>query len=270
MNHDSAAAAPGKRRSASGRVKAESRELFRRLAALDPGTHEYCDVRNALVELNLPLVNFVVSRYRSSAIPHDDLEQVGTIGLIKAVDGFDPERAVEFTTYAVPKIRGEIQHNFRESRWATHVPRRLQDLRLKLARAMAELTQSCGRYPTDAKLADHLGMDESEIREGVLASLAYTTTSLDTQFDEHGDVGPALLKRIGAPDRDLEKADDILALGPMLRQLDDRDREILALRFSACMTQAEIGAELGLSQVHVSRILLRTLARLREDMLVDA
>ncbi|MBY8876091.1 SigB/SigF/SigG family RNA polymerase sigma factor [Actinacidiphila acidipaludis] len=270
MNEDSTAAVDRTRRTAPGKLRAESRKLFRRLAALRPGTREHADARDALVELNLPLVHFVAGQYRSSPTPQDDLEQVGTIGLIKAVDGFDPDRGLEFTTYAVPKIRGEIQHYFRECGWAMHVPRRLQELRLKLGKATDELTQTCGRQPTTATLADHLGLDESEVREGVLAGLAYNTTSLDTQFDDQGDAAPALLKTIGAPDSALEKADNLMALKPMLERLDDRDRTILGLRFCSGMTQVEIGAEMGLSQVHVSRILIRTLARLRKDMLVDA
>ena len=161
--------------------RALSRTLFLRLAALEEGTHEYAYVRNTLVELNLTLVRFAAARFRTRSEPMEDIVQVGTIGLIKAIDRFDPEREVEFPTFAMPTVLGEIKRFFRDTSWAVHVPRRLQELRLLLARTTDELAQQLDRAPTAAELAERLGLPEDEVREGMVASNAYSVSSLDAQ-----------------------------------------------------------------------------------------
>jgi RNA polymerase sigma-B factor len=272
MNRHCAVTTDDRYRVSSSEARARSKLLFQCLVTLERGTPEHRRVRNALVELNLALVHFAAARFRTRSAPSDDVLQVGTIGLIKAVDRFDPDRAVEFPTFAVPTVLGEIRRFFRDTSWAVHVPRSLQELRLDLAKADDELTQLCGRAPTTAELAAHLAMDERRIREGLMAGNAYVVNSLDSQGsdeDEPG-LGFGLLERTGDVDPALEEVENIVALVPLVRQLAARDRAVLALRFSDDMTQAQIGAELGISQMHVSRILNRTIARLRQGMLQDA
>ncbi|MFC1431979.1 SigB/SigF/SigG family RNA polymerase sigma factor [Streptacidiphilus sp. N1-3] len=251
-------------------ARALSRPLFRRLAALEPGTHEHQYVRNTLVELNLALVKFSAARFRGRSEPMEDIVQVGTIGLIKAIDRFDPEREFEFPTFAMPTVLGEIRRFFRDTSWTVHVPRRLQELRLRLAKAGDDLSQQLGRAASEAELAAHLGLTEAEVREGMLAANAYTVGSLDlftTQDD--ADDGRAPLERSGAVDPALAAVDDLASLKPLMAALSERERSIIGLRFGADLTQSEIGARLGISQMHVSRLLSRALARLREQLLAD-
>ncbi|RMI45622.1 RNA polymerase sigma factor SigF [Streptomyces triticirhizae] len=245
-----------------------SRSLFGRLRDLEEGTHEYAYVRNTLVELNLALVKFAAARFRSRSEPMEDIIQVGTIGLIKAIDRFDADRGVEFPTFAMPTIVGEIKRFFRDTSWSVRVPRRLQELRLDLAKAGDELAQKLDRSPTVAELAERLGLSEDEIVEGMAASNAYTASSLDAQPEED-DAEGALADRIGYEDHGLEGIEYIESLKPLIAQLTPRDRKILSLRFVANMTQSEIGEELGISQMHVSRLLSRTLGKLRRGLMVE-
>ncbi|MDT0270427.1 RNA polymerase sigma factor SigF [Streptomyces sp. DSM 44915] len=245
-----------------------SRSLFLRLGDLEEGTHEYAYVRNTLVELNLALVKFAAARFRSRSEPMEDIIQVGTIGLIKAIDRFEPDRGVEFPTFAMPTIVGEIKRFFRDTSWSVRVPRRLQELRLDLAKAGDELAQRLDRSPTVAELAERLGISEEEVVEGMAASNAYTASSLDAQPEED-DAEGALADRIGYEDHGLEGIEYIESLKPLIAELAPRDRRILSLRFVANMTQSEIGEELGISQMHVSRLLSRTLSRLRRGLMVE-
>ncbi|MCW2869824.1 RNA polymerase sigma factor SigF [Actinacidiphila oryziradicis] len=249
-------------------ARALSKTLFARLEALEEGTYEYSYVRNTLVELNLALVKFAASRFRSRSEPMEDIVQVGTIGLIKAIDRFELSRGVEFPTFAMPTIVGEIKRFFRDTSWSVRVPRRLQELRLDLAKAGDELAQKLDRAPTVAELAEKLQLSDAEVIEGMSASNAYTASSLDAQADEDDSEG-ALTDRIGYEDHDLEGIENVESLKPLIAQLPERDRKILSLRFVANMTQSEIGEELGISQMHVSRLLTRTLSRLRRGLMVD-
>ncbi|WP_129842252.1 RNA polymerase sigma factor SigF [Streptomyces sp. RFCAC02] len=249
-------------------ARALSKSLFARLGELEEGTHAYAYVRNTLVELNLALVRFAASRFRSRSEPMEDIVQVGTIGLIKAIDRFDADRGVEFPTFAMPTIIGEIKRFFRDTSWSVRVPRRLQELRLDLAKAGDELAQQLDRSPTVAELAARLGVPEDEVVEGMAASNAYTASSLDAQPEED-DSESALADRLGYEDHDLEGIEYIESLKPMIAELAPRDRTILSLRFVANMTQSEIGEELGISQMHVSRLLSRTLTRLRKGLLAE-
>ncbi|MGW1076923.1 RNA polymerase sigma factor SigF [Streptomyces sp. NPDC002537] len=251
-----------------GDARALSKTLFARLAELEEGTHEYAYVRNTLVELNLALVRFAASRFRTRSEPMEDIVQVGTIGLIKAIDRFELSRGVEFPTFAMPTIIGEIKRFFRDTSWSVRVPRRLQELRIDLTKARDELTQQLDRSPTVGELAERLGLSEEEVVEGMAASNAYTASSLDAQPDDDEAEG-TLAARIGYEDHGLEGIEYVESLRPLIAELRPRDRKILSLRFVANMTQSEIGEELGISQMHVSRLLSRTLVRLRRALLAD-
>jgi RNA polymerase sigma-B factor len=249
-------------------ARALSKTLFKRLESLEEGTHDYSYVRNTLVELNLALVKFAASRFRSRSEPMEDIIQVGTIGLIKAIDRFELSRGVEFPTFAMPTIIGEIKRFFRDTSWSVRVPRRLQELRLDLAKAGDELAQQLDRAPTVGELALRLGITNDEVVEGMAASNAYTASSLDAQPEEDDSEG-ALADRIGYEDHGLEGIEYVESLKPLIAELPSRDRQILSLRFVANMTQSEIGDELGISQMHVSRLLSRTLVRLRKGLTVE-
>jgi RNA polymerase sigma-B factor len=249
-------------------ARALSKTLFARLDCLEEGTHTHAYVRNTLVELNLALVKFAASRFRSRSEPMEDIIQVGTIGLIKAIDRFELSRGVEFPTFAMPTIVGEIKRFFRDTSWSVRVPRRLQELRLDLAKASDELTQQLDRSPTIGELADRLGITHDDVVEGMSASNAYTASSLDAQPQDDDSEG-ALSDRIGYEDHGLEGIEYIESLKPLIAGLTLRERTILSLRFVANLTQSEIGEELGISQMQVSRVLSRTLARLRKGLTLD-
>ncbi|WSM08987.1 RNA polymerase sigma factor SigF [Streptomyces sp. NBC_01716] len=244
-----------------------SRVFFVRLAELEEGTHEHSYVRNTLIELNLALVRYAATRFRNRSDQMEDIVQVGTIGLIKAIDRFELSREVEFATFAVPYIVGEIKRFFRDTSWAVHVPRRLQELRIDLAKATDELSQELDRAPTTAELAEHLDLEQTEVIEGVVASNGYTAGSIDLPADDGVESSSPLSDRLGAPDTQLEVAENVQALKPLIDELDDREKWILRMRFGAEMTQSEIGLELGVSQMHVSRLLSRITGRLREGLL---
>ncbi|WP_328296547.1 SigB/SigF/SigG family RNA polymerase sigma factor [Streptomyces sp. NBC_00435] len=254
-----------------------SRDFFRRMQLLEEGTREYQYTRNTLIEMNLSLVQFAARRFRTrvlgGGLDMDDIIQVGTIGLIKAIDRYDLEREVEFSTLALPYIIGEIKRHFRDTTWAVHVPRRLQELRTELAKAQDALTDVLGRAPTVKEVAGHLELSEEEVIDGLVAANGYTSGSLDTGGADNEAQAPTnrstrpLAERLGDVDPAMELFEECHTLAPLLEQLDDRDRCILRMRFGQEKTQAEIGAELGISQMQVSRILSRILARLRAGML---
>ncbi|MFD0398925.1 RNA polymerase sigma factor SigF [Kitasatospora sp. NPDC127121] len=249
---------------------ADARELnkvlLRRLRTLEEGTKEYSYVRATLVETNLSLVRFAVRRFNSHREPQEDLLQVGAVGLIKAIDRFDPDLGVEFTTFAIPTVLGEIRRHFRDTTWAVHVPRRLQELRILLAKAQERLSQDLDRAPTVAELAEHLALSPEEVVEGLTAANAHTAGSLDLGGSNDDDAPGPLGDRLGEDDRDLALVDDLVALKPLIADLPERQRLILSMRFCEDMTQSQIGARLGLSQMHVSRLLSRTLRHLRDGL----
>ena len=247
-------------------AKALSKLLFRRLEQLEEGTPQYAYVRNTLVELNMALVKYAAARFRTRSEPMADIVQVGTIGLIKAINRFEPGRGLEFPTFALPTITGEIKRFFRDTSWAVRVPRPLQELRLALARATDALQQELDRTPTTAELAVRLGLTEAEVEEGLRAGRAYTAGSLDAPAEDGAE---SRAERIGYEDAAIARVDDHESLRPLIAELSPRDRKILSLRFGAELTQSEIGAELGLSQMHVSRLLTRVLAGLRAGLLAE-
>ncbi|MFE5891567.1 RNA polymerase sigma factor SigF [Streptomyces sp. NPDC002285] len=244
-----------------------ARAMFIELRKLQDGSPEYANLRNQLVRMHLPLVEHLARRFRNRGEPLDDLTQVATIGLIKSVDRFDPERGVEFSTYATPTVVGEIKRHFRDKGWAVRVPRRLQELRLALTTATAELSQQHGRSPTVHELAEKLAISEEEVLEGLESANAYSTLSLDVPDTD--DESPAVADTLGAEDEALEGVEYRESLKPLLEDLPPREKRILLLRFFGNMTQSQIAQEVGISQMHVSRLLARTLAQLREKLLVE-
>ncbi|MGW7097847.1 SigB/SigF/SigG family RNA polymerase sigma factor [Streptomyces sp. NPDC054838] len=261
---------------------ADARQLSRlfllRLRSLEEGTREYQYARNTLIEMNVSLVHFAARRFRARSagggVDMEDILQVGTIGLIKAIDRFDPDREVEFATLALPFITGEIKRYFRDTTWAVHVPRRLQELRTELAKSREALTDLLGRAPTVKELAQDLELSEEEVVEGLVAANGYTSDSLDASAGSEEDSAAgrrtrSLADTLGEEDSAMELFEEFHTLAPLLAELDERDRRILRMRFGEERTQAEIGAELGISQMQVSRLLSRTLARLRTGMLAS-
>jgi len=248
--------------------RARAKLLFAEIADLPADSARRTAIRHQLVEMHLPLVEYLARRFRNRGEPLDDLVQVATIGLIKSVDRFDTERGVEFSTYATPTIVGEIKRHFRDKGWAIRVPRRLQELKLSLAKATSELSQKQGRSPTVAELAAHLQMTDEEVLEGLESANAYSTISLEAP-DGGDDDSPAVADTLGIEDESLEGVEYRESLKPLLEQLPLREKKILMLRFFGNMTQSQIAAELGISQMHVSRLLARTLAQLRTGLMVD-
>lgn len=251
----------------SERDREIEQSLLAELAQLPEGSERRRIVRDHLVTMNLPLVEHVARRFRDRGESHDDLVQVGTIGLIKSVDRFDTGRGVEFSTYATPTIVGEIKRHFRDRGWAIRVPRRLQELRMALNRATTDLTHELGRSPTVRELAERIGVSEDEILEGIESAQAYATTSLDGGDDDEG--GPSLTDSLGFEDEALDGIEYRESLRPLLAALPERERQIIILRFFHNMTQSQIADEVGVSQMHVSRLLTKSLATLRTGLLTD-
>jgi RNA polymerase sigma-B factor len=252
-----------------------SKLFFDRLQELEEGTHAYSYARNTLIEMNLALVHFAAGRYRNRpATDREEIIQVGTIGLIKAIDRFDLSRETEFTTFAIPYIVGEMKRFFRDTSWAVHVPRRLQELRVELSKAKEHLSVLLDRDPTVQELAAHMELTEEEVLEGLVAANGYTAGSLDTPYSD-ADGGGAdgegrtLADTFGECDPALELVEDFHSLAPLLEKLSERDRTLLRMRFGEEMTQAQIGEAMGYSQMHVSRLLSRTIAKLRAGLLAQ-
>jgi len=241
--------------------------LIEALAATDPSDPARPALRDRAIEAWLPLAQHLARRYAGRGEPADDLFQVAVVGLIKAVDRYDPERGVEFTGFAIPTVVGEIKRHFRDRTWSIRVPRRLQELHMAIGAARTELTHTLGRSPTVADVAAHLDISEDEVVEGLEGGRAYTAASLSTPVSEDGEV--SLGDTLGGVDAGFELTEHLVSLRPALDALDDRERKILSLRFYGNLSQAEIGEQLGISQMHVSRLLSRAVAKLRAHMLGD-
>ncbi len=238
-------------------TREDTAELFARLRATGDETY-----RARLAELHMPLVEYLARRFADRGEPLDDLVQVGSIGLLKAIDRFDTDREVAFSTYATPTIVGEIKRHFRDRGWSVRVPRRLQELSLRLGKATTRLSQELGRSPTVDELATALGVTPEEALEAYEAGLAYSTTSLDVRVND--EEGSTLGELMGGEDARLDTMEELASLAPAVAELDERERRILHLRFFKGLTQSQIAAEVGLSQMHVSRQLARTIRFLRE------
>lgn len=244
--------------------RAREHELLDELAGLDAADPRHVVVRDELVTMHLPLVRSLARRYRDRGEPFDDLVQVGTVGLLKAVDRFDITRNVEFSTFATPTILGEIKRHFRDRTWAMRVPRRLQEMQAQITSRTDELTRSLNRSPTVRELAESLGTTQEEVLEAMEARHAYATSSLDAPTGDGATTSVA--DSIGAEDPALEAVEYRETLRPLLEALPERERRIILLRFFHNKSQSQIAEELGISQMHVSRLLARTLAQLRQEM----
>ncbi|WP_245204767.1 SigB/SigF/SigG family RNA polymerase sigma factor [Kitasatospora sp. RG8] len=248
--------------------KTEARDLsdalFARLAGLERESAAYSYVRGTIIELNMPLVRFVASRFRNRSADRDDILQVGTIGLIKAVDGYDHRRGVEFATYAIPTITGEIKRFYRDASWPLRVPRSLQELYLRVARTSERMEQDLGRLPTAQELAEKLGLDVDDAASALAVGRAYRAGSLDAlREDREDETGSALLDRLGERDARLDLVECRESVRPLLKDLTPRERTILMLRFWGDCTQSEIAEQIGCSQMQVSRLLTATLGGIR-------
>lgn len=237
---------------------------FERLARLPEGP-ERDALRDGLVRAWLPMSERIAVRFRGRGEALEDLYQVAAVGLVKAVDHYDPERGVAFEAYAVPTVTGEIKRHFRDHLWALHVPRRVQDLRNRVRSASKELSATVpGRPPTVAEIAAHTQLSESEVRTGMEALECFSVLSLEAELPRTD--GYALSETVGGPDPGFDLIVDRTAVGPCLRALPERERTILYLRYFGGMTQSRIAAQLGISQMHVSRLLSTCCARIREEL----
>jgi RNA polymerase sigma-B factor len=242
-------------------------ELLDAMAATPTGHPDRAALRDRAIEAWLPLARHLAHRYSGRGEPTDDLIQTATVGLIKAVDKFDPHRGVDFAGYAIPTIIGEIKRHFRDRTWSIRVPRRLQELRLAITEANSTLTHTLGRSPTVTDIATHLQLTEEEILEGLEGARAYNTTSLSTPINTDGTT--ELADTLGTTDHQYELAETRVALAPALSTLDEREQKILTLRFYGNLTQSQIADHIGISQMHVSRLLTKALAKLRSQLAED-
>lgn len=240
--------------------KARTRELFRLYK--QEGDE---DARSELVMSHLNLVRFLASKFKNRGEPLDDLIQVGTIGLIKAIDRFDPDRGLEFTTYATPTVLGEIKRHFRDKGWSVRVPRRLQELSAKVNQATDELTKELQRSPSTEEVAAKLGVSVDEVLEAMESSSAYTSVPLEGGGSDE-DETPAIIDHYASVDEDLTSADDRMVIEDTIRDFSPREQEVIRMRFNDGLTQIEIAKRLGISQVQVSRLLRRTLKKLQEKV----
>ncbi|WP_370948924.1 SigB/SigF/SigG family RNA polymerase sigma factor [Amycolatopsis sp. cg5] len=236
--------------------------LLAELGALDPDDPRRDSIRHRLVTEFLPVAEHIAYRFTGRGEPREDLLQVARIGLINAVDRFQPDRGSDFLSFAVPTIMGEVRRHFRDTGWAVRVPRRLKELHLSLSQGSSALSQRLGRAPTPTELAEHLGLDVDEVREGLLAGNAYQTLSVDKPIFSDSET-MSLADTLGEDDLDLVNVENHEALQPLLRELPARERSILVMRFFGNLTQTQIAEKIGISQMHVSRLLSQTLDQLR-------
>jgi RNA polymerase sigma-B factor len=247
----------------------DTAEAFRKLATLPPG-RQRATLREEVVEAWLPMAERLAGRFRSRGESYEDLRQVAALGLVKAVDRYDPELGNAFESYAVPTVTGEIKRHFRDHMWTLHVPRRVQDLRNRVRFACQDLSQTVsGRRPTVAEIAEHARLSEEDVLTGLEALESYTALSLDAELPGSED-GYSLSDALGSPDPALDTVIDREAVKPRLQALPERERAILYMRFFSDMTQSRIADELGISQMHVSRLISRCCNRLRDQVMRDA
>lgn len=241
--------------------KERTRELFRRYK--EEGDEE---AREQLIVSHVNLVRYIAAKFKNRGEPLDDLIQVGTIGLIKAIDRFDPSRGLEFTTYATPTIMGEIKRHFRDKGWTIRVPRRLQELSAKVNSATDELTAQLQRSPSIEEVADYLGTTADEVLEAMESSSAYSSVPLEGQGNNEEDDAPSVIDRYASVDGDLEASDDRMVLEEVIGEFPEADQQAIRMRFIDGMTQVEIAKRLGISQVQVSRMLRRALRRIQDKI----
>ena len=241
------------------RSPAEDRELLRRYHL-----HGDRSAREELVQRHLPLVRALARRYAGRGESLDDIEQVGAIGLIKAIDRYELEREVALTTYATPNVVGEIKRHFRDKGWAIRIPRGLQELNARMSSTIERLTAELGRSPSIAEIAQKLDTTPEQVLEALEAGSAYSPVSLSAGPGADGELDP--METIGSEDDNFERTEQRASLEPALEMLPGREREILRMRFEDGLTQTQIAEQIGVSQMHVSRLIRKSLARMRQEL----
>jgi RNA polymerase sigma-B factor len=246
---------------------ADVTEMFLRLAGLTEHSRDYRRQRETIVRRCLPLADHIARRFSNRGEPYEDLVQVARIGLMNAVNRFDVDNGSEFLAFAIPTMMGEVRRHFRDHGWSVKVPRRLKDLNSQLKDVREELSHQLGRAPTATETARHLGIDRDEVVQAQIASSAYSTLSADAPAGGSDGDGQAIGTSFGDLDANLDKVLDVQTVRPLLEALPAREKTVLRLRFFENMTQTQIGERLGISQMHVSRLLARSLDALREQAL---
>jgi RNA polymerase sigma-B factor len=240
--------------------------MFRELQGLQPETPQFQRQRDRIVERCLPLADHIARRFDGRGEPRDDLVQVARVGLVNAVIRFNVDAGSDFVSFAVPTIMGEVRRHFRDNSWSVKVPRRLKELHLRLGAATAELSQRLGRAPTPSELAAELDMDRDEVVEGLVAGSSYNTLSIDSGGNSGNEDAPAIADTLGDLDAGLDQIENREALRPLLASLPERERTVLLLRFFENLTQTQIAERVGISQMHVSRLLAKSLTKLRDQL----
>lgn len=244
--------------------------LFGKLAALPEGDPDRAALRTEILARCLPLAEHIARRFSGRGETYDDLLQVARLGLLHAVDRFDVARGSSFLSFAVPTIMGEVRRHFRDNTWSVRVPRRVKEIQLNLGPTIETLSQRLGRVPRAREIAAELEIDLVEVTQALIAGNAYQTSSLDSPSGEDSEgAGLPLVESLGAEEPSYGWLEDYLAVEPLLEQLTDRERQVLQMRFFESKTQSQIAERLGVSQMHISRILSRTLGWLREQALRD-
>ncbi|MEV6559131.1 RNA polymerase sigma factor SigF [Nocardia sp. NPDC051756] len=238
--------------------------LFEQLGASKPGTARHTAIRAELISRCIPLADHIARKFSGRGEPFDDLTQVARVGLVHAVDRFDVERGSNFLSFAVPTIMGEVRRYFRDNTWAMRVPRRVKETHLRIGAAIDALSQRLGRSPTAKEIAAELDVDPDEVTQAVIAGNAYQPSSIDAATLGR-DTDASLLDTLGEEETQFDRVEEYVAIRPLLAGLPERERRILTMRFFESMTQTQIAQQMGISQMHVSRILAKTLARLREQ-----
>jgi RNA polymerase sigma-B factor len=239
--------------------------MLRRLATLDESSVAYRRQRDEIIRRALPLADHIARRFRNRGEPVDDLVQAARVGLVNAVNRFDPDNGADFLAFAVPTMMGEVRRHFRDFGWAVKVPRRLKDLQGQMVKARGALSQELGRAPTATEIANYLGIDRETVIESTIASSNYTTLSTDVQAGpdtEYRAIGDTL----GDVDPNLDKVVALETVRPLIAALPDREQTVLTLRFFENMTQTQIAERMGYSQMHVSRLIAKALGRLRDQV----
>ena len=240
-------------------------DMFREMLGLPVDSLERERAREQIVRRCMPLAEHIAHRFDGRGEPREDIAQVARLGLVNAVNRFDVECGSDFVSFAVPTIMGEVRRHFRDNSWAVKVPRRLKELHLQLGGATAEMAQRLGRAPTPSELATELELDREEVVEALIAGSGYNTLSMDSGGGGDED-SPPLTETLGSHDTNLDRIENHEALRPLLDALPERERTVIVLRFFESLTQSQIAERVGISQMHVSRLLARTLARLRDEL----
>lgn len=250
----------------SGSEYADVGDMFRELAQYDADSADFRNRKDKIVERCLPLADHIARRFEGRGELRDDLVQVARVGLVNAVTRFDVETGSDFVSFAVPTIMGEVRRHFRDNSWSVKVPRRLKELHLRLGAATADLSQRLGRAPTASELAQELELSHDEVVEGLVAGSSYNTLSIDSGGSADQDDVRSIADTLGDIDAGMDRIEDREALWPLLNALPERERTVLVLRFFESMTQTQIADRVGISQMHVSRLLARSLAKLRDRL----